>query len=320
MKNIDTINAVSLEALANYGLKRIAIAIGVFDGVHLGHQTVLRRLLAMSECCDAAPVVLTFFPHPRKILFPEEPLLMLVSNEKKFELLSNQNMKAVVTLPFCKDFASLSAEQFLEDCLYAPDIEITGICVGSKWRFGKGGNGNAETIHCYANVHNFEFDPVEEFNINGQTVSSTLIRRAVSSGLLNEAAEMLGRNYSVSGIITHGAFDGSSVLECPTANITVTDGIIPPNGVYAGHAVVDDKKYCAAISIGVSPTFADKKRRTSDIEVHLLDFKGDIYGKKLEAEFVTYIREERCYSSPEDLKKQIERDLGKVREVLKLET
>ncbi len=313
MKKTETINAVSLEALANHGLKRIAIAIGVFDGVHLGHKLLLQRLITMSEKSDAAPVVLTFFPHPRKILFPEEPPLMLVSNDKKFALLSEQKIKAVVTLPFTEDFASLSAEEFLEDCLYAPDIEIAGICVGRKWRFGHGGEGDAETIHHYANIHNFEFDPVEELDLQGRTVSSTLIRRAVSGGLLDNASEMLGRNYSVSGIVSHGAFDGTSVLECPTANITVTDGIIPPNGVYAGRAVVGGKKYPAAISIGISPTFADKHRNSSDIEVHLLNFKGNLYGKKLDAEFIKYIREERCYSSPDELKKQIKKDLETVK-------
>jgi len=130
---------------------------------------------------------------------------------------------------------------------------------------------------------------------------------------------MLGRNYSVSGIVTHGAFDGTSILECPTANIAVTDGIIPPDGVYAGNAIVDGKKFASAISVGISPTFQDKRRESSDIEVHLLDFEGDLYDKSLEAEFVKYIREERCYSSHLELKKQIEKDLKKVEEILKLE-
>jgi riboflavin kinase/FMN adenylyltransferase len=314
----DCINSVSLEALGHHGLKRIAVAIGVFDGVHLGHQLLLKRLLAMSERNSAVPVVLTFFPHPRHILFPEEPLAMLFSPEKKFKLLAAQNVQAVVTLPFSKDFSNLTADQFLEDCLFSPTIEISGICVGSKWRFGRGGKGDADTIHHYADLHNFEFDPVEEFYLEGRTVSSTAIRRAVSGGDLDSASAMLGRYYSLSGSVVHGAFDGTSVLECPTANISVSDGIIPPDGVYAGCAEVEGRKYSAAVSVGTSPTFADKVRLSSDIEVHLLDFNGNLYGKELEVEFVQYLREERCYSSSEELKKQIEIDLEKIRGIVSI--
>jgi riboflavin kinase/FMN adenylyltransferase len=238
---------------------------------------------------------------------------MLVSNEKKIELLARCGIEAVVTFPFTGEFASLSAEEFLEECLYAPDIELTGICVGSRWRFGRGGKGTVKTIHEYAAVHGFDFDPVEEVILNGKTVSSTLIRRAVSSGLLDEAAEMLGRYYSVSGTVVHGASDGASLLGCPTANISVMDGIIPPAGVYAGFAEVSGKRYCAAVSVGTSPTFSFRTRRSSDIEVHLIDFKDDLYGKKLETEFIRYIREERCYSSPVELKAQIEQDIENVR-------
>ena len=311
----ECIHTVSLEALVNYGVTRIAVAIGVFDGVHLGHQLLLKRLKSMAERHNAAPVVLTFYPHPRKVLFPNEPLSLLVPHQKKLELIAAENIRAVVTLPFSKEFSELSADEFLTDCLFAPDLTITGICVGSGWRFGRGGEGSADTIHRYADSHGFEFDPVEEFTLNSRTVSSTLIRRAVSSGLLDEAAEMLGRNYSISGTVIHGASDGSSVLDCPTANIAVTDGIIPPNGVYAGRGIVEGVSYPAAVSVGVSPTFSDKQRSHSDVEVHLLDFSGDLYGKHLEVEFLEYIREERCYSSFEELKKQIGKDLATVRSI-----
>ena len=311
----ECIHTVSLEALVNHGVNRIAVAIGVFDGVHLGHQLLLKRLKDMAERHNAAPVVLTFFPHPRQILFPNEPISLLVSNQKKLELIAAENIKSVVTLPFSKEFAELSADDFLTDCLFAPDLTITGICVGSAWRFGRGGEGGSDTIRRYADTHGFEFDPVEEFSLNSQTVSSTLIRRAVSGGLLEDAAEMLGRNYSLSGVVTHGAFDGTSVLACPTANISISDGIIPPNGVYAGRVKLEDRDYSAAISVGVSPTFADKQRSSSDIEVHILDFCGDLYGKFIEVEFIQYIREERCYSSSSELKKQIEKDLTVIRSI-----
>ena len=307
------INSVSLEALANHGLKRIAVAIGVFDGVHLGHQLLLDRLKMMAERHSAASVVLTFFPHPRKVLFPDDPLSLLVSNQKKLELIESMDIKAAVTLPFSKEFSNLSADDFLADCLFSPDIKISGICVGSKWRFGRGGEGNADTIHNYADKHGFEFDPVDEFYLNEETVSSTVIRRAISGGDLDKTAQMLGRNYSLAGVVTHGAFDGTSVLECPTANISISDGIIPPSGVYAGRVKLDFKEFPAAISVGTSPTFSDKSRSESDVEVHILDFSGDLYGKNLEVEFIQYIREERCYSSSNELKKQIAKDIATIR-------
>lgn len=306
----------SLDVLANHGIKNISVAFGVFDGVHLGHQLLIERLKNMAVETGAVPVVITFYPHPRSILFPEEPPLLLVSHSKKIDLLGSLGVKALVTIPFTREFADLSAETFLDDCLFAPGIKITGICVGRNWRFGQKGQGSMDTIKTYADVHGFSYDPVEELVIDGKTVSSTAIRRAVSSGLLKEAKDMLGRNYSVSGIVLSGHAIGTSLLECPTANISINHGIIPPNGVYAGYAVYDGEKYSAAISVGTSPTFNDIKRSNSDIEVHLLDFEGDLYGKELETEFVEYIREERIYSSGKILKEQVSEDIKKIREIL----
>ena len=314
-KNNDIIEAVSIEALANHAMHRIAVAVGVFDGVHIGHVHLLSRLKQMAEKCNAEPVVLTFFPHPRKVLFPQEPPALLIPNSKKTELFAEQGIHAVVTLPFTKQFAELSADEFLSDCLYAPDIEIAGICVGSKWRFGRGGEGNAETIHRFADIHGFLFDPVEELLLDGAPVSSTRIRRAVSSGLLEDAAKMLGRNYSLTGNVIHGDAHGASVLNCPTANIRISDGILPPDGVYAGYAFYDGARFPAAVSIGKAPTFGGKKDFESVIEVHLLGFNGDLYGVKMEIEFLKYIREIRCYSSTEKLKEQIKKDIAAVKQL-----
>ena len=315
MTKVVTVN--SLDALANHGIQKISVAFGVFDGVHLGHRMLIEKLTTMAAKTCAEPVVITFFPHPREILSPEEPPLLLVSRSKKIDLLGELEVKAVVTLPFTKEFADLSAATFLDDCLYAPGVKITGICVGNDWRFGKKGEGSIETIKHYAKVHNFEFDPVSELVVNDVTVSSTAIRRAVSSGLLAEAKEMLGHNYSLCGKIVTGSAMGTSMLKCPTANISISHGIIPPNGVYAGYAVCDGIRYTAAISVGTSPTFSEKHRNPSDIEVHLLDFNGDIYGRELETEFVKYIREERCYSSAEALKQQVVDDLKQIRAALR---
>jgi riboflavin kinase/FMN adenylyltransferase len=310
------ITVSSLDALANYKIKRVSIAFGVFDGIHLGHQKIIKNLIKMSKETDSAPVIVTFFPHPRAVLHPDEPPLQLISRKKKIKLLKEAGVAAVVTMPFTLEFASLEPNIFLHNCLFAPGIEITGICVGSKWRFGAKAAGTVESLKKYSSTHGFKLNAVKEVILNNQTVSSTAIRRLVSSGLLNDAFEMLGRNYSVTGTVIHGTSIASTDLSCPTANITVKNGIIPPHGVYAGIGKFSGDSYPAAISIGVSPTFADKHRKAEDIEVHLIDFKGNLYGEIMEVEFLEYIREERCFQNAESLKIQIENDIEKIRKYI----
>ena len=159
-KYINTVSAVSIESLAKDGFDRVAVAIGVFDGVHKGHQKLLNDLMEMSAKLNAKPVVLTFYPHPRQVLFPNDPLKLLVSREKKFELLAEAGIAAVVTLPFTSDFASMSPEDFLEKCLDSPEIEIAGICVGANWRFGADGKGDTKTLSAHSKSHDVEYIPV----------------------------------------------------------------------------------------------------------------------------------------------------------------
>lgn len=312
----NTVSAVSIESLAKYGFDRVAVAIGVFDGVHKGHQKLLNNLMEMSASLNAKPVVLTFYPHPRQVLFPNDPLKLLVSREKKFELLAKTGVDAVVTLPFTSDFAAMSPENFLRECLDSPEITITGICVGAKWRFGADGKGDSTTLSKHAKSHGVEYRPVEELQIDGLTVSSTAIRRAINGGSLEKAGIMLGRRYSVRGKVKRGASIANTKLNCPTANVATPDAILPPDGVYAAFAITEDgTRHPAAVSVGVSPSFADKHRENHLIETHLLNYKGDLYGKTLETEFVQHLREERCYRTPEELAAQIADDLARIAEI-----
>lgn len=310
------INVSSIDDLKKHGISKAVVAIGVFDGLHLGHRHLLDELKKLSSRLEACPVVLTFHPHPREILKPNESLLLLISHEKKIELIHNFGIKAVVTFPFTREFASLPASDFLSSCLLSKAVKLCGICVGEKWRFGRGGGGDILTIGDFAGKHGIEFKAVEEFKIGGQVVSSSSIRRAVTGGLLDQAAKMLGRHYSLSGTVEHGENLATRALECPTANIAVSHGIIPPKGVYAGFAWLEGKSYPAAISIGTAPTFKYGNPLKILIEAHLFDFNSDAYGKKLEVELVKYVREERCFSSVEDLKKQIHDDLKEIRRIL----
>ncbi|MCK5844128.1 MAG: riboflavin biosynthesis protein RibF [Victivallales bacterium] len=311
-----TVSAISIESLRNFGFKRIAIAVGVFDGVHLGHRKLLDRLLKMSKRLNAHPVVLTFFPHPRQVLFPNNPLKLLVSRECKFDLLVGVGVEGVVTLPFTAEFAAMEPDEFLDTCLESPGIEIAGVCVGAKWRFGVDGKGDASILAERSRTYGFEFDPVDELVLDGRIVSSTAVRRAVSGGLLDEAAAMLGRCHFVRGKVIRGANLAASALKCPTANIAIPDVILPPDGVYAGFAVTKyGTRHPAAVSVGISPSFKRKKRDNTLIETHLLNFDGDLYGATLDTEFLCHIREERCFRSPEELAEQIRDDLARIAEI-----
>lgn len=314
------INVSSLESLAQHGIGRVSVAIGVFDGVHTGHQLLLKELVRIARETDSVPAILTFYPHPRQVLYPDEPLLLLVSQEKKIELINSFGIKTVITFPFTREFAESEAETFLKDCLYSPDVKLCGICVGRKWRFGAGGKGDINTLDSFCKKENIRFSAVDELFLKGHPVSSTAIRRSVTGGLLETARQMLGRPYSLTGKVEHGENIGTKILDCPTANLSVTHGIIPPKGVYAGYALLRGVRYPSAISIGTAPTFKHRNPEKLLIEAHIMDgFEGLIYDNSLEIEFIEYLRPERCYPSVEILKEQIKEDIGKIREILKKE-
>lgn len=312
------INVPSLGVLADYQLKDIVIAIGVFDGVHLGHQHVLKKLSKMADAYNAQPVALTFFPHPKQVLVPDAVPVLLVSPEQKVELLYQNGVKAVVTIPFTKEFSSLSPEDFIKICLSSSRVTIHGICVGEKWRFGSGAKGTVQLLKDFADKGHFQFESVPEVYLDNTLISSTTIRRAVSSGIMNEAQKMLGRPYSLIGKVITGRKIAGSALTFPTANLKINYGVVPPNGVYAGFSTFKGRKYPAAIAIGTAPTFRHNfVTREPKIEVHMFDFSESIYDETLEVTFISYLREERCYSSVDSLKHQIHEDILDIKQLLK---
>jgi len=311
------IEVASLDDLARHGIRRAAVAAGVFDGVHRGHRHLLDALCRMAADSGAVPVALTFHPHPREILRPDEPVLLLVSRERKLRLLHEAGVQAVVTLPFTRAFAALSPHEFLDGCLAAPQVALAGLCVGSRWRFGANGSGDAALAEAYAREQGFLFQAVPELALeDGRVVSSSAIRRAITGGLLAEAAAMLGRPYAIEGTVEGGRQIAGPVLACPTANLGVRHGIVPPAGVYAGWGTIDGHRHAAVIAIGAAPTFRHLFADRPVVEVHLLDVVGNLYGKPLEVEFCRHLREERCFPSPEALRDQIVRDIAAARQAL----
>ncbi len=238
-ENHAAIQCHSLDDLKQASISRISLAIGVFDGVHLGHQKLLDVLVKQAERTDSVPVAMTFFPHPRQILTPDSPPALLLPPREKIRLLQEHGVKAVVTLPFTRNFSQMPPEQFLAYCLTCKGIVLKNLCVGSHWRFGAGGQGDTAYLGRVAAEKKFDFHPVPELELNGETVSSSAIRKAVLTADLQKAALFLGHPYTLYGVVEHGKQLAGKELEHPTANLRTEYGVLPPCGVYACRAYID---------------------------------------------------------------------------------
>lgn len=283
-------------------ISSVCAAVGVFDGVHVGHCKLLRELRQMAEEVHACPVAITFDPHPRQVLTPDKAPALLLPPAEKYRYLFENGAEAVVVIPFDKTFASLEPQAFLSHYVNVPGIALHGLCVGTKWRFGANGKGTCELLTELAEEAGIRFIAVPEETIDGETVSSTSIRLAASSGDLAKAERFLGRSYELYGPVIHGHGVATTTLTCPTANIDVRYGVLPPNGVYAARIRFDGKteQFPAVINIGFSPTFhIDGQEDELRVEAHFLTPCGDIYGRYLALHPVSYLRPERQFSSPE---------------------
>lgn len=313
------INASSLAELKEHDIKKVFLAIGTFDGVHIGHQYLIKELLKMAKATSSTPVIMTFFPHPREVLSPKDFHQLIITHSQKVELIHSYGIKAVVTIPFSKEFAAIKPETFVRDYLMTEGIELCGICVGNDWKFGSDGSGSVNVLEKLAAQNSFEFKPIDIFKVNSVKVSSTDIRKAVISGKIDKASQLLGRPYSIRGTVEKGFRIASSKLHCPTANIKSSlSCLLPPNGIYAGYTLCHGKKYGSAVIIGVSPTFKELTGNTERrIETHIFDFKGDLYGSEIEIEFVKFIRNEKKFPSLDALNEQIKKDINEIQTVLR---
>ena len=298
-------------ALADHGIRDVVFAVGTFDGLHRGHVAVIRAMLDESRRLNATPAVLTFRPHPRAVLTPDNPPPLLMSPERKLDILASLGVKAVVTLPFTKEFAALSPEDFLTRCLVSGTIRVRGVCAGSLWRFGARGAGDAAFLEKRAAELGFVFRAVPELRDENGIVSSTKIREALAAGDVAFAAHCLGRRPAVSGVVVAGYGVAGNTLHCATANLDVRGGMLPANGVYAAFAVVGDERFPAVVNIGVAPTFDSYGSGGQvRVEAHLLvDDAPDLYGREMALGFAARIRDEIKFSSPEELAARIPEDI-----------
>jgi riboflavin kinase/FMN adenylyltransferase len=288
------------------------VTIGNFDGVHLSHQFICRKLAGEAKNAGTKSLIITFDPHPKMILHPAiRPFYLITTLEEKLKLLEDCGIDGTLVIPFSMDYSRITAEEFVRGFL-GKKLAIKKIIVGHDYTFGRGKKGNSDYLISCGNEMGFAVEVVDAFKVGENIISSTLVRNSIIKGDFKTVASLLGRCYNVAGSVVSGRGRGVG-LGFPTANIEPEKELLPPSGIYAAFVEVEEKRYMAALNIGEKPTFADY---TCTFEVHLLDFSGDLRGKRMNTEFVEKLRDIIKFDSPETLKKQIAADVEKARSIL----
>lgn len=291
---------------------RTVVTIGNFDGVHLGHRAILGKVVGRARELEAQPVAVTFDPHPLKVLRPQMNLPLLTTPEQKLKLLSSAGLAAVVVLPFTPEFAALPPRDFVVQ-YFIDRLRVREVVVGHDYCFGRHREGNIDLLKEMGRSHGFTVQVVWAVEVDGAVVSSSLIRALLKLGKAEEAANLLGRPYGVVGRVIQGKGRGAKLLGVPTANLRPENELLPATGIYAVWVQRGSETYAGAANIGTAPTFENGE---FSLEVHLLDFQGDLYGETLEVEFVARLREERRFPSLEALAAQIRADIATTRGIL----
>lgn len=286
----------------------------MFDGVHLGHQQVLKQTLADARQHNGLSLAITFDRHPASIIHPAKAPRLIYSLPQKLREIETLGVHATLLIPFTREFSEQPGEGFIRR-LTADLGQVHSICVGRSFTFGHKRSGNVDLLKTLGAELGFQVHGLAAVSLGGQVVSSTRIRERISAGDLDGASQMLGRAYSISGKVTHGDKLGGK-LGTPTANIDITGLITPPNGVYAVQARAGATLHAAVANLGVRPTL-NNPAPSLRLEVHLFDFNGDLYEQELEILFAGFIRGEQRFESLEALKAQMERDKEFAREILK---
>jgi riboflavin kinase/FMN adenylyltransferase len=293
------------------GFEKSVVTLGNFDGLHLGHQELIGKVIARAREIGAASVVVTFRPHPLKILAPEKCPPLISIYEEKIRLFEKLGIDVLVKIPFTRDFAKMSPEDFVKNIL-CDTLGAKEIFVGYNYRFGRGREGTIATLKTLGEKFDFSVREVEQVSLKGEVISSTKIRHLLSDGEVEHAARLLGRTYAITGIVVRGDGRGKG-LGFPTANIAPKHSIVPADGVYAVRLFVRDKFYDGIANIGLRPTFG---KNVLAIEVHIFEFNEDIYGEEISLYFVGRIRKERKFAAAADLIKQIHADIKTARQML----
>jgi len=281
-------------------------AIGVFDGVHLGHQAVISTSARQAKAAGGTPVVVTFDPHPAKVLRPSEAPHLLTATQHKIALIRDLGVAHLLVVPFDLQFAATPPEEFVRE-LVGQSRPLRQICVGHEWSFGRNRAGNLALLQKLGAEHQFDVIGIKPVAVDSVVVSSTAIRSAVEKGDFATAAKMLGREYTILGTVKRGVQLGRK-LGFPTANLSAHSEQFPPNGVYAAEAKLDGAIFRGVANLGYRPTVETAKPERL-LELHFFDLKREIYGEDVEVRFVRFLRPEQKFPNVDALVAQIGRDV-----------
>jgi len=287
------------------------LTIGNFDGVHKGHLILFDMVKERAKLIDGQSALMTFDPHPIKVMKPGNGPPLITLTRQKLELIEDANIDVIFCIPFTKEFASISASEFVQDIL-VDRIGVKEIVVGYDYTFGQGRKGDIRLLQEMGEALGFMVHVIEPVHVGDKLVSSTSIRKLVQDGNLYEAKQLLGRDYQILGTVVRGKNRGGRLLGFPTANLELIDELVPKVGVYAVKIVVGDQSFNGVTNIGYNPTFG---KGPFSVETHILDFKEDLLGKSIQVKFVKRLRDERPFGSIKDLADQIGRDVLSARKL-----
>ncbi len=280
--------------------------VGYFDGVHLGHQKIIEKLVTDASTNKGKSILVSFWPHPRKVLYPNDHFDYIQSNEDKFKDIEKLGVDVVYLIKFTKEFSKITAEKFVNDIL-VNKLQINKLIIGYNHHFGYKREGNFNYLYNLRKNLAFDIEEVKKREISKNfKISSSEIRGEILKGNLSKANMMLGYKYFIKGEVIKGDGIGKK-LDFPTANIKIQneDKILPSDGVYAGYAIISDKKFIGMINIGKRPTVEGKERR---VEMNIFDYNDMLYGKEMKISFIKRIRDERKFKNLDDLSKQLRKD------------
>lgn len=300
----------SLVAIEPTSYPKPVLALGNFDGVHLGHQDIFRHVVKRAEEIGGTPMAFTFDRHPLKVLAPDKAPLALTTNAQKSGLIGALGVRVGLWIPFTEEFACQKPLAFIRDVLQER-IGVHELVVGYDFRFGHCRTGNAALLQQQAAAHGYEVTVIPPVKLGDTVVSSTTIRALLHKGKVEEAARLLGRSYTLSGSVVEG-FRRGAALGFPTANVQSDQEIVPREGVYAVGVEWKGRHFPGVANVGHNPTFGNK---SLSVEVHLLEFEGDLYGARLDVAFVSRIRDERKFASVDELTAQIACDVRLARRI-----
>lgn len=301
-----------IETLKNFYRGKIVLALGNFDGVHLGHREIIKMAADTAKDYGCKSAVMIFDPHPLQVLAPEKSPLLLQTLEQRISLIGQAGVDYVIVHPFTRDFASLLPEEFINRFLCS-ELNVAAVVVGFNYSFGKNGAGTPEVLKEMGQKCGFAVKVAEPVLVDGKPVASSRIRMLLAAGKVEEAARLLGYCFSLQGTVVHGDGRGKT-LGFPTANLQTPEGVIHPgNGVYLTKATVEGQSFWSLTNVGHRPTFG---KQDVSVEVHILDAQKNLYGLALKLDFLQKIRDEKKFSGPRELVRQISRDIQRARGLL----